>query len=192
MAHRGTALAVAAACAVAAGCTDPAVEPPDAVDAARLAAVRADPALAGATVRESTTGTGSGNASWLRAQVLLTTEAPASARAAQVRRTGWRVTYVACRDPAGTPGPATTVQAFRTMPAPDAGGGAYTVGLRIEDGRATAVVPYHLDPADPFGAPPGDVPAGDSCAEQPLRAADGDEAAGREVRIGVQGPAGGG
>jgi hypothetical protein len=90
------------------------------------------------------------------------------------------VTSVRCRPPVeAAPGPADAVQAFKSMPAPAAGGGAYTVGLRIEDARVTAVIPYHLDPADPFGAPAADVPPAASCVETPTAPA----TAGQEVVI---------
>ena len=166
-----------AACLLPAACNRDRAEPPDAVDAARLAAVRADPALAGGLARPATVATGSSDSAFLRAQVVLTADVAPAERVAAARAAGWRVTFAACRDPQAA-GPAEVAQAFRTMPAPAAGGGAYTVGLRIEDGRATAVIPYHLDAADPFGAPPDDVATGRSCLETP-----GVPGAGREVRI---------
>jgi hypothetical protein len=159
-------------------CSQDAVEPPNAVDAARLTDVRADPALAGAHAEPASVETGSSDSAYFRAQVALTTETAPAARLAAARAAGWRVTYVACHDPQSATGPAEVAQAFRTMPEPGAGGGTYLVGLRIEDGRATAVIPYHLDAADPFGAPAEDVAAARSCLETP-----GAPEAGREVAI---------
>jgi hypothetical protein len=188
-----------AACAVLAACQQDGQEtdPPNAVDAARLAAVRDDPALAGAqNVRAATTETGSSNTAFLRAQVGLERPPAASpstaatdaqrlavtrSLTAAVRAAGWRVTSVTCSSDRP---PAYAVQAFRTMPAPSAGGGTYTVGLRIEDQRVTAVIPYHLDHADPFGAPRQKVPAAASCVENPGALPE----AGKAVTIGTTGP----
>jgi hypothetical protein len=173
-------------------------EPPNTVDTARLAAVRVDPALAAArNVRAATTETGSGDTAFLRAQVGIERPVPgvtpgtepsdaqrlAASRAltAMVRAAGWRVTSVVC----GRGAPRTySVQAFKNMPAPQTGGGAFTVGLRIENQRLTAVIPYHLDGADPFGAPKESVPPAASCVETPGALPD----AGRAVVIGTTGP----
>jgi len=183
-ARAAAALALVAACAAAAGCDDrDAVEPPNAVDAGRLAAVRADPVLAGGLARPASVRTGSGASPFLRAQIVVTDAVVPELRARDARAAGWRVTYAACRDPQQAAGPAATVQAFRTMPAPAAGGGAFTVGLRIEDGRATAVIPYHLDATDPFHAPAAAVPAAESCAENGTT---GD--AGSETTVDAQAP----
>ena len=158
-------------------CSEDAAEPPNVVDDARLAEVRADPVLAGALAEPASVETGSSDSAYLRAQVVLTTDVDPAARVGAARKAGWRVTYVACR-PGRAAGPARVAQAFKTMRVPTAGGGTYTVGLRIEDGRATAVIPYHLDATDPFGAPRDEVPRARSCLENP-----GAGDAGREVTI---------
>jgi hypothetical protein len=194
------AAALLAACAGLTACQDGGedTEPPNTVDTARLAAVRVDPALAAArNIRTATTETGSGDTAYLRAQVGLERPIPGAtpgtepsdaerltatrALTAAVRAAGWRVTSVVC----GRRAPrAYRVQAFKTMPAPQTGGGAFTVGLRIENQRLTAVIPYHLDRSDPFGAPQESVPAAASCVETPGALPE----AGREVVIGTTGP----
>jgi len=190
---------LAAACAGLAGCQDGGddTEPPDVVDTARLAVVRTDPLLAGApNVTAATTDTGSGNTAYLRAQLVLERPIPslapgtlptdaqklAAARAltAAVRAGGWKITSVTCSTDTGN----YTVQAFRRMPPPETGGGPFTVGMRIENERVTAIVPYHLDPADPFGAPRETVPSAASCVETP----DALPSAGRAVVVGRTGP----
>jgi hypothetical protein len=158
-------------------CSQDIAEPPNMVDDARLADVRADPVLVGALAEPASVETGSSDSAYLRAQVVLPTDVDPAARVGAAREAGWRVTYVACR-PVRTAGPARVAQAFKTMRVPVAGGGTYTVGLRIEDGRATAVIPYHLDAPDPFGAPRAEVTLEQSCLENP-----GAAEAGHEVTI---------
>jgi hypothetical protein len=191
---------LAAACAGLAGCQNGGndTEPPDVVDTARLAVVRTDPLLASArNVTAATTHTGSGNTAYLRAQLVFERPIPqtapdtpptdaqklAAARAltAAARSGGWKITSVTCSD--GTPRNY-TVQAFRRMPPPETGGGPFTVGLRIENQRVTAIVPYHLDAADPFGAPRETVPSAASCVETPGAL----PTAGRAVVVGRTGP----
>ena len=192
--------ALVAACAGLAGCRTGGndTEPPNVVDTARLAVLRTDPLLASAkNVTAATTETGSGNTAYLRAQLVLERPIPqaspgtppsdaqklAATRAltAAARAGGWRVTSVVCST--GTPRNY-TVQAFRRMPPPETGGGPFIVGLRIENQRVTAIVPYHLDPADPFGAPRESVPSAASCVETPGALPD----AGRAVVVGRTGP----
>jgi hypothetical protein len=167
--HRAALAVVVLGCAAAlaaCGHDDP-TEPPDEVDQARIASVQGDPALVGAVAQIATTNTGSSNSPYFRAQVVRDGgDATPAQLTAQVRAAGWRVTSVSCRDAAtAAPGPAVSVQAFRTMPDELIGGGSYTVGLRIEDSRMIAVIPYHLDVANPWGAPDITIPAAQSCAE---------------------------
>jgi len=192
--------ALVAACAGLAGCQDDGAdtEPPDVVDTARLAVVRTDPLLAGArNVTAATNETGSSNTAYMRAQLVLERPIPrtapdtpptdaqklAAARAltAAARAGGWRITSVDCSD--ATPR-TFAVQAFRRMPPPTTGGGPFTVGMRIENQRVTAIVPYHLDAPDPFGAPRESVPSAASCVETPGALPD----AGKAVVIGRSGP----
>jgi hypothetical protein len=148
---------------------------------ARLGDVQADPALAGGVGEPSTADTGSSDSPYFRAQVVVDGGAATPAQlTAKARAAGWRVTSVSCRDATrAAPAAAVTVEAFRTMPEGVAGGGSYTVGLRIEDSRMTAVVPYHADRPDPWGAPDVDIPPRQSCAETPAAA----PSIGRAVRI---------
>jgi hypothetical protein len=199
---RAVAAAVALLATVAglAGCQNGGndTEPPNVVDTARLAVVRTDPLLGAArNVTAATTDTGSSNTAYLRAQLVLERTIPqatpgtpptdaqnlAAARAltAAARAGGWRITSVVCSD--ATP-KRYTVQAFRRMPPPETGGGPFTVGLRIENQRVTAIVPYHLDAADPFPAPRESVPAAASCIETPGALPN----AGRAVVVGRTGP----
>jgi hypothetical protein len=197
---RAAAAALVAACAGLAGCQDGGneTEPPNVVDTARLAVVRTDPLLTAArNVTPATTDTGSSNSAYLRAQLVFERPIPqtapgtpptdaqklAAARAltAAARAGGWRITSVACSD--ATP-KSYTVQAFRRMPPLETGGGPFTVGLRIENERVTAIVPYHLDAADPFPAPRESVPSAASCVETPGALPN----AGRAVVIGRTGP----
>jgi hypothetical protein len=194
------AAALAAGCAGLAGCQNGGddAEPPNTVDTARLAVVRTDPLLAAArNVTEATTDTGSGDTAYLRAQLVVERPIPqtapdtpptdaqklAATRAltAAARAGGWRITSVVCSD--ATPR-TYTVQAFRRMPQPETGGGPFTVGLRIENQRVTAIVPYHLDTTDPFGAPRESVPSAASCVETPGALPE----AGKAVVIGRTGP----
>jgi hypothetical protein len=168
--HPAAAPAVLLGCAaLVAGCGGgDDVEPPSGVDQARLIAVQTDPALAGGTTKAASVETGSSASPYFRAQVVRDGGGTPAQLVAAARSAGWRVTSVACVDPAAAgSGPAVSVQAFRTMPDPMAGGGSYTVGLRIEDNRAIAVVPYHLDEANPWGAPDIDIAPRQSCAETP-------------------------